>query len=534
MHYSANRKLHPSSARGIGPRRKVLLISLAMIALGGSVIVAASRHAIGSVIERAVARTLSDQSTGGRDERARFAEREVAQKADQLAGASFRISQVSAAGADRDAAAPDIAYNPEGNEYMVVWEGNGLSGANLRNVREIFGQRINAATGAEVGSDFRISNMSDGGTDRSAGRPQIVYNSTAHEYMVVWQGMGNMSAPSEVSEIYGQRLSRTGTEIGKDFRISNATDLGKVNTNFVRSSTNPDVVWNSVNNQYLVVWSGMGEPENVVKLEIYGQLLTSDGEEIGKDFRISNTTDQGANFNAGSPKVAYNSKNNQYLVVWAGGFKKDIQIEIWGQGLTDKGGAFGDGNGDFRISQVTANAGDDRDAGAPQVAYSSSNNEYMVVFHSGRSSGDGGPSNSAGDIFGQRIDAAKLVETGPNDFRISNAADAAMEADQPRVAYNSLEKEYLVVWRGVRANAPSEVFGQRLSLAGIEIETDFQVSNIAGVGKDRSVNNASVACNGTSGEYLTVWQGDGLPGATTRRVNEIFGQRIKPPTARRP
>lgn len=482
--------------------RPLLFIMPLMIALGGGAIHVVARHAINS------------------------------QKAEATVDAPFRISQASNAGVERDAGFPDVAYNPDDNEYLVVWEGDGLSGADFRRVKEIFGQRINAATGAEVGPDFLISRMSDAGHTRVANDPQIAYNSTAHEYMVVWHGSGATSDPDEVFEIYGQRLSRTGLEIGKDFRISHITDLGKVQETIVRQAAHANVAWNSASNQYLVVWEGMGQPENSLKAEIHGQLLSATGDSLGKSFRISNTTDQGMGFNASGPGVAYNSAKNQYLVVWAGGYKEQNQSEIWGQGLTAQGAQVGEGNGDFRISQITTSVGGNRDAGAAHVVYNKGDNEYLVVF---QATGLPGAANErTNEIFGQRVNAATLKETGPDDFRISNTVGPKNEADNPRVAYNSLDKEYLVVWRGVRDVGPFEIFGQRVSVAGAEIDSDIQISNIAAVGKDRKVNLASVACNSTSGEYLTVWQGDGLTGATTRRTNEIFGLRMKLSSRRRP
>ena len=449
--------------------------------------------------------------------------------ADPLAGSPLRISQTSAAGSGRVASNPASAYNRDDNEYLVVWEGNALSGAGLQTAREIYGQRINAATRAEVGADFRISNMADNGKGLSASSPQVVYNSTAHEYLVVWNGTGLINTPDKFFEIYGQRLSRTGAEVGKDFRISNTTDLGKVNTSFVRASASAAVAWNSTDNQYLVVWSGMGQSEDVVKLEIYGQLLTTNGEEVGKDFRISDTTDQGLNIHASAPRVAYNSKSNQYLVVWSGGFKEAAHTEIWGQGLSAKGVALGKGNGDFRISQTSEAA---RSAGSPDVAYNGSSDEYLVVFQAmDEATNESG--RSVSEIYAQRLDATKLSETGPQDFRVSNAAGAGSEADTPRVAYDALDQEYLVVWRGVRAQAPTEIFARRLSATGSEIEKDFQVTNMAAIGKDRSAINGALASNSTSGEYLIVWQGNALPGEANRGVMEIFGQRMKTPTPKR-
>jgi hypothetical protein len=455
-----------------------------------------------------------------------------ASQGDALVGANFRISQISSAGANRDASTPHTAYNMDDNEYLVVWMGNGLSGAESLAVAEVFGRRVNAATGAPVGADFRISNMSDGGKDRAAYGPKVVYNSTSHEYLVVWHGQGTQSSTDATFEIYGQRLSRTGAELEKDFRISTITDLGKIMGSFVRASSHADVAWNSANNQYLVVWDAMGQPEEIIRTEVFGQLLNVTGTAVGKNFRISNTNDQGAEFNAVLPAVAYNSKNNQYMIVWTGPSKNKSQNEIWGQGLSAEGAPLGKGNGDFLISQVSTGIGSDRDSSAPQVAYNSSSNEYLVVFQA--NAVPGVDNAQANEVFGQRINAATLAETGPNDFRISNTPGSFINrADNPRVAFNSKTLEYMVIWRGVRTDVPFEIFGQRLSSEGSEIESDFQISNVAAIAKDRTVNIAAIASNNTSGEYLAVWHGDLLPGPTGKGVNEIFGQRLKV-AARRP
>jgi hypothetical protein len=456
----------------------------------------------------------------------------AAQKASLLLGANFRISQVSSVGPDRDASAPAVAYNPEDKEYLVVWGSNGLSGAQMRGVGEIFGRRVNAETGAGVGADFRISNISDGGKDNSGFGPKVVYNRTSHEYLVVWHGQGAMTSPDATFEIYGQRLSRTGGELGKDFRISNTTDLGKIMGSFVRASAHADVVWNSTDNQYLVVWDAMGQPDEIIRTEIYGQLLSAAGELSGKNFRISNTNDQGAEFNATGPSVAYNSTNNHYLVVWSGPSKNKSQNEVWAQGVTAQGAPVGKGNGDFLVSQITTNIGTDRDASSPQIAYNDASNEYLVVFQANAVAGV--DNVEANEVFGQRLNAATLMEVGPNDFRISNTPGSFRNrADVPRVAFDKQDKEYLVIWRGVRVDVPFEIFGQRLSVEGSEIEADFQVSDIAATGKDRRVNTPAISYNSAASEYLAVWDGDGLVGPTGKGVNEIFGQRIKVPARAR-
>lgn len=442
-------------------------------------------------------------------------------------GPAFRISQASTVAADRTARSATIAYNADDNEYLVAWETDALTEA--KGIYDIYGQRLNGSTGQMIGVPFRISNLSDGGRDRSSNEPAAVYNSTAHEYLVVWHGSGHFGTQDNISEIYGQRLSREGKELNNDFRLSNTTDLGKVNTSFVRSSGQADVAWNSTNNQYLVVWKGMGQPEDVVKMEIYGQLLAANGDALGNDFRISETTNQGENFQTDAPAIAYSGGNNQYLVVWSGGFKTESQSEVWGRGITDKGSVLA--GGDFLISQVSTNVGPNRQADSPDVVYNSTANEYLVVFQANILPGEA--ERELNEVCGQRINAAKLTEVGTNDFRISNSAGGS-RANSPRVTYNPLDKQYCVIWRAIRVNAPFEISAQRLGSEGAEIGGDFQISNVESLGKDRSVNSGSIAHNGRNNHYLVVWQGNAVPGAANAKFREIFGQQLMPSAATRP
>ena len=158
------------------------------------------------------------------------------------------------------------------------------------------------------------------------------------------------------------------------------------------------------------------------------------------------------------------------------------------------------------------------------VVYNSDNNEYLVVFHGNALPGDA--TARMNEIFAQRIDPTKLGETEPNNIRVSNTVGEGSRATSPTLTYNGVNKEYLVIWRSVRANVPIEIFGQRLGSSGTEIEVDFQISNIAAAGKDRIVNNASLTHNNINGHYLIVWQGNPLAGPTGAQINEIFGQQV--------
>ena len=187
----------------------------------------------------------------------------------------FRISDMGPDGnTSYEAYYPSVAYNSAGNEYLVVWWGDDNTGSLVENEYEIFGQRINAATGAAVGAnDVRISDMGpDGNTSYGAYDPAVAYNSAGNEYLVVWWGDDNTgSLVMGEYEIFGQRINAaTGAAVGaNDFRISDMGPDG--NTSYDASV--PDVAYNSAGNEYLVVWCGDDNTGSLVEgeWEIFGQ-----------------------------------------------------------------------------------------------------------------------------------------------------------------------------------------------------------------------------------------------------------------------
>src|SRR5439155_1063634 len=139
------------------------------------------------------------------------------------------------------------------NEYLVVWSGEKYTGNGVPGEFEIFGQRLNAATAAQVGAnDFRISDMGpDGDTRFAAFTPAVAYNGAANEYLVAWSGD---DTADEGSEVFGQRLdAATGAEVGaNDFRISDMGPDGDTGYEAVF----PKVAYNGAANEYLVAWWG--------------------------------------------------------------------------------------------------------------------------------------------------------------------------------------------------------------------------------------------------------------------------------------
>ena len=154
------------------------------------------------------------------------------------------------------------------------------------------------------------------------------------------------------------------------------------------------------------------------------------GSPIGSNFFISNQS-----VDAVVPAVAYNSNNEQYLVVWYNDRPGNDDIEA--QRVSKRGALLG---GSFFIA---GGAGAERRY--PDVAYNSQRNEYMVVWVEEDTAG-----LSYTSIQAQRVPAGGGTQGGP--ITVLSGSNL-WTPGKPAVAYASTSDRYLVVWH--EANHPS-------------------------------------------------------------------------------
>jgi Ca2+-binding RTX toxin-like protein len=352
---------------------------------------------------------------------------------------------ISTTGTDRDASRPAVTYDSRANEYLVVWEADDLA---TDDEFEIFGQLL-SASGAEIGSDFQISNIGAGGGVGPEGfEPAVSYNAADDDFLVVWEG-GGLLNPSKV-EIFGQILDADGAESGSAFRVSKTGGDGDA----TRNAVEPALAYDSAANDYLVTWGASGLV-NAAKFEITGQLISATGTKIGLDFRISHTGDDGdGQRDALRPAIAYDPKTDEYLVVWAGNsFADPNKSEISGQFVSASGIAIGSNS---RISTTGSDDGA-REASEPAIAYNSVANEFLVTW-----TADGLPIAGEFEIFGQQLSSAGEKLDSP--VRISTTGSDG-DAFEPAIAYNSVANEFLVTWfaDALPTDNKFEIFGQRLA-----------------------------------------------------------------------
>ena len=416
-----------------------------------------------------------------------------------------------------------VAYNSTDHQYLVVWTADDPDSGPVDGEYEVFGQRLDAATGVELGNfDFLVSSMGGiGDPADAAGLMTVVYNSVHDEYLVVWEGTEEDSGTVVGEwEIYVQRLDgATGAELGvNDRRISAMGGIGDL----AYDAYLPAVTYDPEHDQYLVAWSGTHNQGGQVagEFEIFVQRLDgATAAEIGiDDQRISAAGGLGNPATlAYLPAVVYNPTHDEFLVAWSadapGLFQADDEFEIFVQRLDALTGAEL-GADDSRISFAGPNLDPAFEASAPSLAYDPVDDRYLVAWY-----GDDDAPPLADDeleIFAQLLDGAtadlyggmrRLSDMGP-------AGDAAFDAFVPQVAWNGVDGEFLVVFRGddggALADGEYEAYLQRVDVDGFERGIDDE--RMSAMGPDGSAlyiaSGASLAFNPRHDEALVVWVGD--------------------------
>jgi len=242
-------------------------------------------------------------------------------------------------------------------------------------------------------------------------RPALAYNTTNDEYLIVWQH----EVSSGVYEVWGRRIKWNGADLNLPqyaaFKIFSWTN---------RSFVAPRAAWNSIDNEYLVVWSAF-DTGTLLNTDVACKRVMADGSMPYAHLIVSNV---------GAPQevdIVYNLALNGYLAVWAshGGA---TGYDIWGASLDHTGAKMPPG--EFYVyvggsGQMT-----------PAVT-TNEQNHYMVVwqhFDNSYTPGDW-------DIYGRLFQADGSPAS--NLFMLSNTADDEMGPD---VAADGATQQYLATW----------------------------------------------------------------------------------------
>ncbi|MBN1975968.1 MAG: hypothetical protein JW918_01085 [Anaerolineae bacterium] len=358
----------------------------------------------------------------------------------------------------------DVVYNPTVRQYLVVWADDRNSG--YESIYDIYGLRMGAGGVKAPQGEFAISRAAD---DQM--RPAVAYSTDSNQYLVVWNDKRNNG---EDGEVYGQRVWWPGLLLGHNFGITSAS----------LSQTYPAVAYNHRYHEYLAVWAD----ERNGNADIYGQRYDRDGIPLGSNFVIRQE--------AGDqlyPDVAYNSIDNEYLVVWSDSDDDTVEwrrLSALGTGL-DSGRVY---------------TGVGKQA-CPAVAYNSnvSHGDYIVVFDM----------QEAGGTY--KVLAAHLDAEGNVAPVYYSASSSASNLAYPDIVYNDITNEYMVVWQNLAGNQ-GDIWGRRVDPIGVQVGAEFVIGQAAD-----TQGFPAIAWNDNANEYLVVWY-DYRTEATTG--TDIYGRRV--------
>ncbi|MEO0079883.1 MAG: hypothetical protein ABIK44_04315 [candidate division WOR-3 bacterium] len=355
---------------------------------------------------------------------------------------------ISTAGSFQNEAA--VAF--DGTNYLVVW----VDGRNGE--YDIYGARV---TPGGVVLDPNGIIVSTAPEDQY--EPAVAFAGT--NYLAVWHD----DRTGSYCDIYGARVTPQGTVLDPDgIHISTGADW----------MAYPAVGFDGTN--CLVVWqdrrSGFGD--------IYGARVTPNGVVLDTSgIQITTAADW-----QGYPAVAFDGTN--YVVVCTD--RRSGCCDIYGSRVTPAGIVL-DPDGILISTAVSWQ-------GYPAAAFDGTN--YFVVWEDFRSAN--------WDIYGARVTPGGVV-LDPSGIPISTAAD---DQRSPAVSFDGTN--YLVVWQDNRSDPESDIYGARVTPAGVVLDTGIAIF----AGWDPQELPA-VAFDGQN--YLVVWV-DWRSGTYL----ELYGTRVTP------
>jgi uncharacterized protein YlbG (UPF0298 family) len=297
--------------------------------------------------------------------------------------------------------------------------------------------------------------------------PAVAYNSVHDEYLVVWQN----DQGGGTWDVYARRVDGDGTLLS-NFTV--ATNVGKKNWQ-------PDVAYNPVEDEYLIVYT---YEVSGTDYDVYARLVKWNGADLG----LPRYAEFAINIDSGiqqHPAVAYNSQSDEYLVVydnWWSSTLHDVDARRVDKDGTALGGASG----------VNIATGANQLRHFPDVAYNAARNEYLIVY------GYNPYGSSNGGIRGKV--AAHHLGTLSSEKTI---CDDSYDQDFPAVAAGP--DEYLVVWEdGTWSTNDYDIYGRRVSGDGTPQGSSGGFS-IAGSG-DGNLHVDPAVGYGRGYGYLVAWR----------------------------
>jgi len=376
-------------------------------------------------------------------------------------GQTARVSSAA-----EDQRSPDVVFNPQSTEYLVVWHDNRSSQR-----WDIYGQRI-SRDGSVAGEPIVVAS-----SDNDQGWPRLTANATSGDYLVTWNERDAVSD----WDVWARRIDAQGDALGDPFGVTTAND----------DQTLPVVAYHASRNEYLIIWEA-NPFYSQSGWDLYGRRLSAAGTLVDYQFTVSSAASDQL-----LPDLEYDSTTAQYLAVWEDHRGGAAESGIWAQRIS--------GLGTKQGSEITVSAASGRQ-GAPRVACSAGANGYLVVWEDDPS-GSGSPF-----VRGQRVGTGGQVIGSP----LTLTADG-LNYQTSMVVEGGNPDGWMVVWQDGRMILGDEIWGQLVNATGGILAADLP---IAGAGHGQQ--EPDIACGGSAGEQMAIWM-DYRNGSQY----QVFGQRLR-------
>jgi hypothetical protein len=240
------------------------------------------------------------------------------------------------------------------------------------------------------------------------------------------------------------------------------------------SQNNPDIAFNTQQNEYLVAWYENRNSSN----DILANRVSSDGTVAGSEIAVATTISGELNV-----ELAYNPTQDQYLAVYEAYDEAAMTPnDVYARLLSSSGSALGD-----PIPLSTAENAQNH----PQVVYIPSSDSYLVVWQDYRS-GD------TYQLYGRLVGSDGTLLT---EETLLNSSEVN---DEPDLAYSPARGEALVTWYGELSGTLwwEGILGQSLTISGTQIITDTPF----GIDESWDWGTPTVAYDENHPQFLVAWQ----------------------------
>ena len=246
-----------------------------------------------------------------------------------------RVGPFPVGNQEGDYYAPDGAYNPDDDTYLIVWE-------DFRNVADwlepcdIYGALIDAEDGTMIKEIAVIDDFSLGEPEAGDQRvPVAAYNPDKKKFFVVWEADEMPSVDD--SAIFARYVNGDGT-------LEPIIDI----VDAPRQQHWPDVVYVEEEQKFFVTWNDLrndGLPKGSdwytsPAIDVYARWLDDTGTPIGEEILIAEREGTGESWKQ-VPRMAYNPVEKRFLIAWYnrhaaggdtpfGGAPSDVKATLYG------------------------------------------------------------------------------------------------------------------------------------------------------------------------------------------------------------